>query len=53
MINKNKQLNIKLSKEEYDQIIKKSTELKFNSISEYARFVLLNSKIEVITYEQS
>lgn len=52
MIIKSKQLNVKLSPEEYKELVKKSKELKFNSISEYARFVLLNAVVEVRTNEK-
>lgn len=47
MIYKNKQINIKLSKEELSEIKHKSKLLKFATVSEYVRFVILNASVEV------
>lgn len=47
LIDKNKQINIKISDHEKSIIEKKSKTYGFASISEYVRFVSLNSTIEV------
>ena len=47
MINKNKQLNIKLSAAEMANLKKKTHELKFSSVSEYVRFIIINVEVEV------
>lgn len=47
MIHKNRQLNIKLSDAELSQLKGKIKKFRFSTISEYARFVLLNSEIQV------
>jgi predicted DNA binding CopG/RHH family protein len=47
MIIKNKQINIKVSESELNQIKEKTKQLKFNTVSEYIRFIILNAKVEV------
>ena len=48
LIDKNKQINIKISSREKEIIEQKSKKYGFCTISEYVRFVSLNSIIEVI-----
>ena len=47
LIIKNKQINVKISEEEKEIIEKKAKIYNFTTISEYVRFVALNSIIEV------
>lgn len=47
MINKSKQINIKVSVEELEEIQNKTDNLRFKSVSEYIRFVILNCEVKV------
>ena len=46
-MNKDKQINVRLTKEQYYLIEEQTKKFNFASISEYLRFAALNIKIEI------
>ena len=48
-MNKNKTVIFRVSDEEYEDILKRSKDFKFRTISEYCRFISLNAqRIDII-----